>query len=40
VPILKGRSSAPLPSSVFVYAGHTTPGDQKIQYSKEHNKVS
>ena len=39
VPILKGRSSAPLPSSVFVYAGHTTRGDQKIQYSKEHNKV-
>src|SRR5215208_4685803 len=30
VPILKGRSSEPLLSRVFVYGGHTTPGDPKI----------
>src|SRR5215203_6973489 len=39
VPIYTGRSSEPLPSRVFVNAGYTTPCGQKIQYSREHNKI-
>jgi hypothetical protein len=33
VPILKGRSSEPLPSRGFVYLSHITPGGTEILYS-------
>src|SRR5215203_6797355 len=39
VPKCTGRSSEPLLSRLFVCAGHTTRGGQKVLLPKEHNKV-